>query len=111
MGVLHIVWTSLLAQLLNLQCRTPGFDTWVGKIPWRRESLPTPVFWPGEFHGIYSPWGCKESDTTEQLSLSLFRYADDTSLMAESEEELKSLFIKAKEGSEKNWLKTQHSKN
>ena len=25
-----------------------GFDPWVGKIPWRRESLPTPVFWPGE---------------------------------------------------------------
>ena len=25
------------------------------------------VFWPGEFHGLYSPWGCKESDTTEQL--------------------------------------------
>ena len=38
-------------------------------IPWRRETLPTPVFWPGEFHGLYSPWGCKESDTTEQLSL------------------------------------------
>ena len=29
----------------------------------------TPVFWPGEFHGLYSPWGCKESDTIEQLSL------------------------------------------
>ena len=38
---------------------------------WRRERLPTPVFWPGEFHGLYSPWGRKESDTTEQLSLSL----------------------------------------
>ena len=23
-----------------------------GKIPWRRERLPTPVFWPGEFHGL-----------------------------------------------------------
>ena len=45
-------------------------DTWVGKIPWRRERLPIPVFWPGEFHGLYSPWCCKESDTTEQLSLS-----------------------------------------
>ena len=31
----------------------------------------TPVFWPGEFHGLYSPWGSKESDTTKQLSLSL----------------------------------------
>ena len=26
-------------------------------------------FWPGEFHGLYSPWGHKESDMTEQLSL------------------------------------------
>ena len=31
-----------------------------------------PVFWPGEFHGLYSPWGHKELDTTEWLSLSLF---------------------------------------
>ena len=28
-----------------------GFDGWVGKIPWRREWLPTPVFLPGESHG------------------------------------------------------------
>ena len=42
----------------------------VGKIPWRRERPPTPVFWPGEFHGLYSPWGHKELDMTEQLSLS-----------------------------------------
>ena len=46
-------------------------ETWVGKIPWRRERQPTAVFWPGEFHGLYSPWGHKESDTTERLSLSL----------------------------------------
>ena len=39
------------------------------------------------------------------------RYADDTTLMAASEEELKSLLMKMKEESEKNWLKTQHSKN
>ena len=37
----------------------------VGKISWRRERLPTSVFWPGEFHGLYSPWGLKVSDTTE----------------------------------------------
>jgi len=43
----------------------PGFNPWVGKVPWRRDRLPTPVFWPGEFHGLYSPWGCKESDMTE----------------------------------------------
>ena len=39
------------------------------------------------------------------------RYADDTTLMTESKEELKSLLIKKKEESEKNCLKTQHSKN
>ena len=49
-----------------------GFDPWVGKIPWRRQRLPTPVFWPGEFHGLYRPWGCKELDMTERLSLWLF---------------------------------------
>ena len=38
-------------------------------------------------------------------------YADDTTIMAESEEKLKSLLIKVKEESEKIWLKTQHSKN
>ena len=31
---------------------------------------PTPVFWPGEFHGLYSPWSRKELDMTERLSLS-----------------------------------------
>ena len=40
----------------------------VGKIPLRRERLPTPVFWPGEFHGLYSPWDRKESDMSERLS-------------------------------------------
>ena len=83
-------------------------DSWVGKIHWGRDRLPTPVFlgfpgglagkdaacnagdlgsmpglgrslekedptsifWPGEFHGLYSPRSPKESDTTEQLSLS-----------------------------------------
>ena len=33
------------------------------------ERLPTPIFWPGEFLGLYSPWGRKESDTAEELSL------------------------------------------
>ena len=45
----------LVAQLVkNLpQYGRPGFGPWVGKILWRRERLPTPVFWPGEFHGLY----------------------------------------------------------
>ena len=51
----------------------PGFDPWVGRIPWRRAWQPTPIFLPGE-----SPWteepgrlqsmGCKELDTTERQS-------------------------------------------
>ena len=28
------------------------FDPWVGKIPQRKEWLPTPVFWPAESHGL-----------------------------------------------------------
>ena len=51
-----------------LQCGRPGFHPWVGKIPWRRERLPTPIFWPREFHGLY-PWGHKESDPAERLSV------------------------------------------
>ena len=39
------------------------------------------------------------------------KYADDTTLMAESKEELKNLLMKVKEENEKNWLKTQHSKH
>ena len=39
------------------------------------------------------------------------RYTDDTTLMAESEEELKSLLMKVKEESEKSWLKAQHAEN
>ena len=44
---------SPVAQLerIRLRCGRPGFDPWVGKIPWRRERLPTPVLWPGESHG------------------------------------------------------------
>ena len=50
----------------------PGFDSWVGKIPWRRKWQPVPVFLPGESHGGRSlvgcsPWGRKEPDTTERL--------------------------------------------
>ena len=50
-------------------CNVEDLDPWVGKNPRRRERLPTPVFWP-EFRGLYSPWGHKESATTEQPSLS-----------------------------------------
>jgi len=46
--------------IMCLRCRRTGFDPQVGKILWRRERLPTPEFCPGEFHGLYSPWGRKE---------------------------------------------------
>ena len=75
---------SLVAQMVkNLPAIRPVFDPWVGKIPWRREQLPTPVFWPGEFHGQrslagYSPWGHREQDTTEQLSLHFILYSGST---------------------------------
>jgi len=54
---------------MNLpRCRRPQFDSSVGNIPWRRERLLTPVFWPGEVHGLYNTWGHKESDMTERHS-------------------------------------------
>ena len=62
---------------IRLQCVRPEFYPRVGKIFWRRERQPTPAFWPGEFQELYSPWGRKESDTTERLSLtSLHFYID-----------------------------------
>ena len=55
---------------IHLQCRRPGFDPWVGKIPWRRAWQATPVFFPGESPRReepvgHTPWGHKESNTTE----------------------------------------------
>ena len=46
------------------------WETWVHSLGWE-DSLEKgkAVFWPGEFHALCSPWGCKELDTTEQLSL------------------------------------------
>ena len=59
MHFLHYVYVRI-----HLQCRRPGFDHWVKKIPWRKIWQPTPVFLPRESHGQkslagYSPWGCK----------------------------------------------------
>ena len=49
--------------------------------------------------------------TIARKNINNLRYADNTTLMGESEEELKSLLMKGKEESEKNWLKAQHSEN
>ena len=50
------------------------WETWVKSLGWEdpleKGKTTTPVFWPGEFHGLYNPWGHKESNMTEQLSLS-----------------------------------------
>ena len=72
------IQTSLVDQMVkNLHAVSPGFDLFVRKTLWRREWLPTPVFFPGEFHGQrnlvgYSPWGCKELDMIVWLTLLLF---------------------------------------
>ena len=65
----------LRGQSICLQCRRPGFDPWVRKIPWRRKWQPTPVPLPGKSHGQrslvdYSPWDHKQLDTTEWLHYS-----------------------------------------
>ena len=70
----------------------PGFDPWVGKIPWRRAWQPTPVFLTGEFHVQrslvgYSPWGHKESDTTERLHFHFHFQLRFSSLEAEAKKE------------------------
>ena len=67
--IYNMLRASLVAQMVKrlLQCERPGFDPWVGKIPWRRKWQPTPVLLPGKSHAWrslvgYSPWGCKELD-------------------------------------------------
>jgi len=59
---LQFSWASLVAQIVKYPKCRPGFDPWVGKIPWRRAWKPTPVFLPGE-----SPW------TEETVGLELMR--------------------------------------
>jgi len=66
-------WLRFFTERIGLQCWRPEFDPWVGKIPWRRACLPTPVFLPGESYrqrslAGYSPWSWKEPDMTERLS-------------------------------------------
>ena len=58
--------------------------------------------------------GLKETQVGIKIAgrnINNLRYADDTTFMAESEEELKSILMKVKEESEKSWLKAQHSEN
>ena len=71
---LQYYWASLVAQLVK---NPPAIqETWVQSLGWEnlleKGKATTPVFWAGEFHGLYSPWGRKESDMTERLSLHFF---------------------------------------
>ena len=61
---------SLVAQ--TVKCLPAMWETWVGKIHWRKKWQPTPVPLLGKSQGWkslvgYSTWGCKESDRTERL--------------------------------------------
>ena len=63
---LQYAWASLVAQLVkNLPAM---WETWIWPLgledPLEKGRVPTPVVWPGEFHGLYSPWGPKELDST-----------------------------------------------
>ena len=62
----------------------PGFNPWVGKIPWKRESLSTPVFLPGESHGQRSLAGYSPSGQTVRHD-----WATNTSLQATEREAIK----------------------
>ena len=66
----HLPRASLVAKLAQLVKNLPAMrETWVQSLGWEdrleKGKATTPVFWPGEFHGLYSPWGCKKLDTTE----------------------------------------------
>ena len=73
---LQYSWASLVAHLVK---NLPAIqETWVRSLGWedpleKGKATHTLVFWPGELQGLYSPWDHKESDTTEQLALSLFK--------------------------------------
>ena len=58
-------WLSVLR--IHLPNRIHRLDPWVGKILLEKEQATHFFFWHGEFHGLYSPWGRKESEMTERL--------------------------------------------
>ena len=68
---LQYSWASPVAQLVKNPLAM--WETWDQSLGWEdpleKGKTTAPVFWPGEFHGLYSPWGRKQSDTTERLSL------------------------------------------
>ena len=99
----HQVFSSESVLCIRWQCRRPGFNPPVRKIPCRRERQTTPVFLPGEFHGQrspvgYSPWGCGESDTTKWLTLSFSSMSSpSTQCNSPSEQCWSELWVQNKE--------------
>ena len=107
-GIIHSFPDSSVGIESACQCRRPQFNSWIGKIHWRRDKLPTPVFlgflcgsagkesacnvgdlglipgwedpqWlpipvfsPGEFRGLYSPWDRKELGTFTSFHFSVW---------------------------------------
>ena len=78
---LHYSWASLVAQLVkNLPAM---LETWVRSLGWEdpleKGKATHSSIWPGEFHGLYSPWGCKESDMTERATFTFGKDGGKTS--------------------------------
>ena len=91
-------WASLVAQeSICLQCGRPRFNPWVGKTSGVEKGYPL------QYSGLENSMDSIVHGVTK--SWTQLRYADDTTLMAESEEELKSLLMKVKVQSEKVGLK------
>ena len=72
--------------------------------------------WLFNFYAEYIMWNAGLDEAQAEIkitgrNINNLRHADDTTLMAESEEELKSLLMKMKEEGGKSWLKAQHSEN
>ena len=68
-GIGYPIQCSLASLVAQLAKNLPAMqETWVRSLGWEHpleKGKATPIFWPGEFHGLYSPWGHKESDRTE----------------------------------------------
>ena len=88
-------YTGLSSKESACQCGRYVFDSWFGKIPWRRKWQPTPVLLPGESYGWrslvgYGPQGLKESDTT---SLSLSPLNSHFSLLQKKQQLRKDIIV------------------
>ena len=72
---MHILYFSHGIAVKESACNVGdlGSILGLGRSPGEGNGYPLQLFWPGEFCGLYSPWGRKEFNTTEQLSLYTFQ--------------------------------------